>query len=57
MTAPEALRKKAERCHQLAEGLSRAEDASALTVLAAQLEQQADAAEQHPPTPPPPRQG
>ena len=53
MTAPEELRKKAERCHQLAEGLSRAEDASALTVLAVQLEQQADAAEQQPPTPPP----
>jgi hypothetical protein len=49
MIAPSELRKKAERCHKLAEGLSRPEDAIALNVLAVQLEQQADAAEMQAP--------
>jgi hypothetical protein len=52
MIAPGELRKKAKRCHQLAEGLSRVEDAIALNVLAVQLEQQADAAEMQPPAAP-----
>jgi hypothetical protein len=52
MSAPQELRKKARRCHALAEDLARDEDASALLDLAAQLEQQADEAEAERQTPP-----
>jgi hypothetical protein len=49
MPAPLELRKKAQRCTELAADLSRAEDAAALRELATQLEQQADDAEDEAP--------
>ena len=51
MHAPQELRKKARRCAELAADLNQADDIRALRDLAAQLEQQADEAEeQHPVT-------
>ncbi len=46
MQAPQELRKKAQRYVELAAELNRADDAEALRDLAAQLEQQADEAEE-----------
>ena len=46
MLAPQELRKKAQRFTELAADLTREEDVEALRDLAAQLEQQADDAEE-----------